>query len=126
MPIVPHHRGSAGALAHLPYEVELGTNLNWVGSRFVINDIANEFNTLSAHSTWDAHVAWRPWIGKHLRLHVMGLVYNLLDRTYSDVAGLRFNFDPTVPPFGDFVGQRRFFPSEERSWEARVAIEIQR
>jgi outer membrane receptor protein involved in Fe transport len=126
MPLVPHHRGTAGGLVTLPAAVELGVNVNWVGARFALNDVANVFSTLSAWSSWDAHVAWRPQLGDHLRLNFIGILYNLFDREYSEVGGIRTFFDATLPPFGDFARERRFFPSPERNWEARVTIEVWR
>jgi iron complex outermembrane receptor protein len=126
MPLLPHHRGSAGGLVFLPCDVELGVNVNWVGERHPLNDVANVFSRLSPWSSWDAHVAWRPEIGKHLRLNFIGILYNLFDRKYSEVGGIRTFFDDTIPPFGDFARERRFFPSPERNWEVRVAIEVWR
>jgi iron complex outermembrane receptor protein len=126
LPLVPHHRGAAGGLVTLPGAVEVGVNVNWVGTRFPLNDVANVFSKLSPWSSWDAYVAWRPEIGKHLRLNFVGILYNLFDRKYSEVGGIRTFFDATIPPFGDFARERRFFPSPERNWEARVTIEVWR
>jgi len=121
VPLVPKHRGTAGARVFGPCNTEAGVNANIVGSRLFINDSANAFDQMDAFQVVDGHVAWRPQIGEHVRLGVEFNVYNMLDKQYEEVGGIRTLFDPvTFLP----MGQKRFFPSPERNYEVRFLVEV--
>jgi iron complex outermembrane receptor protein len=87
IPLVPRHRGTAGGILFLPFAVELGTNVNVVGDRVLVNDLQNEFADLDGYTTVDAHAAWRPRVGEHLELALLARVLNLFDHQYTEFAG---------------------------------------
>jgi outer membrane receptor protein involved in Fe transport len=123
IPLVPKHRGTAGARVFGPFYTEAGVNANIVGSRVFINDSANTFDQMDAFQVVDGHLAWRPQIGEHVRLGFEFNVYNMLDKQYEEVGGIRTVFDPvTFLP----MGQKRFFPSPERNYEVRFLVEVRR
>ena len=116
LPITPLHRGNAGILFRLPYEVELGAEARVVGSRYRANDLRNEFEKLPAFAVYDLGAAWRPLIGEHLELGFQFWVRNLFDRKYTEVGGER-TFQRGA--FG-------FYPSPTRSFEGSLAITVRR
>jgi len=128
MPMVPRHRGTAGFRVFLPCDLEAGLNGNFVGERFLVNDVANRFAEQASFAVYDAHLAWRPKLGEHVRFGVEGNVYNLFDREYSEVAGIRTTCAAFAPDFtcAAFARERRFNPSPGRNWEVRAMVEITR
>jgi hypothetical protein len=78
---------------------------------FVVNGVANDFPTLCRRQRGRLHLAALDREAPAANL--MSLVYNLLDRKYSDVA-VRFNFDPvTFGPSASASSQRG---SGRRAW----------
>lgn len=121
LPMIPKHRGTAGVRFFGPCDTEAGMNANFVGSRPFLNDLGNDFERLHAFQVVDAHLAWRPRIGEHVRLGIEANVYNVLDTQYEEVGALGVRFDPvTFAPFR----QMRFFPSPERNFDVRVMVEL--
>lgn len=112
IPLTPRHRGSVGVRVELPWALEAGLNGNLVGSRFVANDLRNEFFREGKYATWDAHAAFRPSLGAHVELAFLFRVRNLLDRKYTEVAG-EGTFSRGV--FG-------FNPAADRTYEAGVSV----
>ncbi len=123
IPMVPRHRGTAGARFFGPCDTEAGMNANFVGERPFLNDVGNRFEPLDPFQVVDAHLAWRPQIGEHLRLGVEFNVYNILDTEYEEVGALASVFD--FDTFG-FVQAERFYPSPNRNYDFRIMVEIRR
>ncbi len=123
LPMIPRHRGTAGVRFFGPCETEAGMNANFVGSRPFLNDLGNDFSRLDDFQVVDAHVAWRPRIGEHVRLGFEANIYNVLDTQYEEIGALGVRFDPmTFLPFR----QQRFYPSPERNFDFRVTVELRR
>jgi iron complex outermembrane recepter protein len=115
LPITPRHRGTLGARLMLPLGFELGANANYVGSRYVANDLQNEIAKLSRFASYDARIAWRHELTPWLALELEGMGYNLTDRKYEEFAG-RSAFAPVVG----------FFPSPGRHYLAGARITVTR
>lgn len=113
LPITPRYRGALGARVMLPLGFEVGANANYVGSRYVANDLGNEIDKLSRFATYDARIAWRRELSAWLALELEAVGYNLTDRAYVEFAG-RSAFAPVVG----------FFPSPGRHYlvGARVTV----
>ena len=90
--------------ATLPYWIELGFNGNFTGSRYGANDLLNEFSKLSSFAVYDARVAFRPTIGKHVQLDLVFRANNLFNNKYEEFGGERtfvrgeFGFYPSPRP----------------------------
>ncbi len=116
LPITPLHRGNVGVRFKLPYSISVATDTRVIGSRYLANDLRNEFKKLPAFAVVDAGVGWRPMIGENLELGFQFWVRNLLDHKYEEVGGER-----------TFArGEFGFFPSPGRSFEGSVAITLRR
>ena len=116
LPITPEHRGNFGVNLMLPYWMELGFNGNITGSRYKANDLLNEFSKLSSFAVFDLRAAFRPKIGKHVRLDVVFRVNNLLDNEYEEFGGER-----------TFVrNQFGFYPSPTRNYMGTIAVTVTR
>jgi iron complex outermembrane receptor protein len=113
LPLTPRHRGTAGFWLDLPHDIELGMNANYVGRRWAVNDLCNDFRKLSSYATYDTRVAWRPRVGEALDLELGLMVRNLFDRQYSAFAGER-TFS-RGEPFG-------FNPSPGRTWQVSLVL----
>jgi iron complex outermembrane receptor protein len=115
LPMTPRHRGTFGFAAQLPFWTELRANGNFVGSRYLANDVANEQEKLPFFMTWDLTLALAPpvrdWLTLDLRLNVR----NVFDREYSEFGGER----TFVVPGRDNVA---FDPSPERTMEVIVGF----
>jgi iron complex outermembrane receptor protein len=116
LPITPLHRGNAGARVKLPFQVELAAQTRVIGSRYVANDLRNEFQKLSAFAVYDAGVSWRPLIGARVELAIQFWARNLFDRKYTEVAGER-TFSR---------GEIGYYPSPTRSFEGSVGVTLRR
>jgi iron complex outermembrane receptor protein len=116
LPITPEHRGNFGVIATLPYWVELGLNGNYVGSRYLANDLLNEFSKMSSFAVYDTRVAFRPKIGKHIQLDLEFLVRNLFNNKHAEFGGER-----------TFVREAfGFFPSPTRNYMGTLAVTVTR
>ncbi|MBW2578386.1 MAG: TonB-dependent receptor [Deltaproteobacteria bacterium] len=116
LPITPEHRGNFGVNLTLPYWIELGFNGNITGSRYMANDLLNEFSKLSSFAVFDTRAAFRPKIGKHVRLDVIFRVNNLLDNKYEEFGGER-----------TFVrNEFGFYPSPTRNYMGTIAVTVTR
>lgn len=116
LPITPEHRGNFGVNATLPYWVELGFNGNFTGSRYLANDLLNEFSKLSSFAVYDTRAAFRPKIGKHVQLELEFRVNNLFNDKHAEFGGERtFVRDA----FG-------FFPSPSRNYMGTLAVTVTR
>ena len=115
LPITPRHRGSVGARLLLPWGFEAGVNANYVGSRYVANDLANEVEKLPRFASYDARVAWRREIWSWLTFEIEGVGVNLTDREYNEFGG-RSAFAPVVG----------FFPSPGRHYVVGARVTVTR
>jgi outer membrane receptor protein involved in Fe transport len=115
LPITPHHRGTAGAIVTLPFGFELGANANYVGSRFVANDVRNALDKLPRYASYDVRVGWRRDLGEHLSLLLDATAYNVTGREYAEFGGLSL-FSPRVA----------FYPSPERHYLVGARVELRR
>ena len=112
VPLEPRNRGTVGGILFLPLAIELGTNVNVVGERVLVNDLQNEYGHLDGYTSVDVHAAWRPRLGEQLELAFLVRVLNLFDHQYSEFAGEQ-TFTRGV------VGVN---PAPDRNYEAGVAV----
>jgi outer membrane receptor protein involved in Fe transport len=115
MPITPRYRGTAGARVHLPYGFEAGVNANYVGSRFVANDVTNSLEKLPRWASYDARVGWRHTFWEQLTLGFDVTAYNVTGRRYTEFGG-RSVFSPRVG----------FYPAPGRHYMVGMQIELKR
>jgi iron complex outermembrane receptor protein len=115
MPLVPRHRGTAGARVLLPCGFEAGVNANYVGSRYVANDLRNGLEKLPKFASYDARIAWKREIADWLVLELELTGHNLTDRRYNEFGG-RSAFAPVVG----------FFPSPDRHYVAGARVTVMR
>jgi iron complex outermembrane receptor protein len=113
LPVTPRHRGTLGFWLHLPHSIDVGLNANYVGSRYAVNDLENQFSKLSKYATYDARIAWRPKVSEQLDLELGLMLRNLFDREYSAFGGER-TF-ARGEPYG-------FNPSPGRTWQVSVGL----
>lgn len=114
LPITPHHRGRLGFRLELPWWLELGMDVNIVGSRWLANDLRNEWEKLPKFATWDLRAAFHPKLREWLELDASVEVRNLFERDYTGFGGER-TFSRGA--FG-------FNPSPRRNYTARLAIRV--
>jgi iron complex outermembrane receptor protein len=115
MPLVPRHRGTAGVRVFLPCGFEAGVNANYVGSRYVANDLVNGLEKLPKFATYDARIAWKHEITEWIVLELDVTGHNLTDRAYNEFGG-RSAFAPVVG----------FFPSPDRHYVAGARVTVTR
>jgi len=120
VPITPRHRGLVGFLLDLPWAVELGMDMQFVGERHVTNDFGQDFERLDDYHRLDAHFAWRPRVGEHLEVTLFVDGRNLLRRKYAEVGG-RPTFVQIAPPAAVAPA---FFPAPEREWTAGLSVTV--
>jgi outer membrane receptor protein involved in Fe transport len=113
LPVTPKHRGTLGFWLHLPHSIDVGLNANYVGSRYAVNDLENQFSKLSKYAVYDGRIAWRPQVSEQLDVELGLMVRNLFDREYSAFGGER-TF-ARGEPYG-------FNPSPGRTWQVSVAL----
>ena len=112
MPITPKHRGTAGLLTELPYDLEFGVNANIVGERILSNDFNRELSKLDGYMTIDFLMAWRPTFGAHLEGALTFMLRNLAAEEFDDF-GARSEWDPDWNP----ATTAYFYPAAKRTWE---------
>jgi outer membrane receptor protein involved in Fe transport len=113
MPITPEHRGNVGFTVFLPWGFEIGGNANYVGSRFVANDVVELVDKLPRFATYDARIGWRYALPHGFTVRAEASAYNLTNREYNE-----FGAVSTFPPFP--LG---FFPSPGRNYLASLWLE---
>jgi len=116
LPITPRHRGSFGVIATLPYWIELGFNGNVTGSRYLANDLLNEYPKLPRFTVYDMLAAFRPQIGDHVQLDFEFRANNVFDNKYSEFGGER-TFSRGA--FG-------YYPSPTRNYYGTFAVTVTR
>ena len=104
--------GYIGATIDLGQGFAMWSQVRFVGSRFLANDLANGFDKLSGYAIWDAKLSYSfpTRFGKGSAFFALN---NILDREYEEFAGIG-GF-----PFGSRIG---FFPSPERNWLGGLKI----
>lgn len=115
IPITPRHRGTAGFRLFLPYGFEAGLNANYVGARFLANDLREENEKLGKFASYDARIAWKGEITEWLEVGADLTAHNLTNRRYTENGG--------VSSFSSAVG---FFPSPDRHYVAGVRMTLKR
>jgi len=116
LPITPRHRGAFGVIATLPYWFELGFNGNITGSRYLANDLLNEYPKLPRFAVYDLLAAFRPKIGDHVQLDFEFRVNNVFDNKYSEFGGER-----------TFArGNFGYYPSPTRNYYGTFAVTVAR
>jgi iron complex outermembrane receptor protein len=120
VPITPLHRGTAGVRLHLPLWVTVGVNANYVGSRYVANDLTNELRKLPRYATYDLHFEFAPPLFEHVEVALTFDYYNMAGRKYSEFAGRSSFVVPGVPAF---VG---YFPAPTRGFVGGIRVSFRR
>jgi iron complex outermembrane receptor protein len=113
VPITPRHRANLGLLSRLPWGLEAGLDVLFVGRRWGVNDFGHDFDMLDPFRRWDLHVGWRPRLGEHVELGLTFDVQNLMNRRYEEWGGRR-----------TFVAEEAFFPSPERLYVGGLSITV--
>jgi len=121
MPITPRHRGTAGLLASLPYDLEFGVNANIVGERILSNDFDRELPKLDGFATIDFLMAWRPKFGEHLEGALTLALRNVAAEEY-DGFGARLDVYP--PPTFEWTPTAFFYPAAKRTWEVGFMLTL--
>ncbi len=110
-PLVPRHRLGVGLNFHPAQSLTLGLAGTYVGSRFLLNDEANEFSRLDGYFVLNGRIAytWRRWTAFLTIRNMTGAEYNTYGVLANDsgtpaaflapapgttvMAGLKFRFD---------------------------------
>ena len=116
MPLTPLHRGTVGATAWLPCDIEINANLNLVGSRKLANDFAGDLPGLPPYQVLDLLFAWRPKITEHLMGELTVGVYNATNEIYD-------GFAASLTPFLG-VPTRFVNPATERTWQVGLGFTV--
>jgi iron complex outermembrane receptor protein len=119
LPITPRNRGNLGlraTLPGLPEWVELQAVGNFVGSRYAINDLRNEFPKLPRYATLDLVLNLRPVIAGFVALDLTFAVRNVTNERYAEFGGER-TFSR---------GEFGFNPSPTRSYEGVLRVTVTR
>lgn len=102
MPLVPKYSANLSGTASLTDELKLSLNANYVGSRFIENDLSNAQEKLPSRTTVDAKLSYSV---KSITAFVG--VNNLFNKEYSDYAAM------------DSTGTvKKFYPAPERWYYA--------
>ena len=109
------HLGTAGVRLLLPLGFEASVNGNFVGSRFVANDLMNGNQKLPRFASYDARLAWKHAFSDWLTVEADVTAHNLTNRRYTEFAG--------VSSFTGIVG---FFPSPDRHYVAGLRVVLER
>jgi iron complex outermembrane receptor protein len=122
VPITPRYRGTLGARAQLGFGFEAGVNANYVGARYLANDLRNDQEKLPKFASYDARLGWRYPIGEHLEILLEGSVLNFTNRRYTEFGGRSTftNPDPMVVP------RLGYFPSPDRHYVAGIQLVVRR
>lgn len=102
MPLVPKYSANLSGTASLTDELKLSLNANYVGSRFIENDLSNSQEKLPSRTTVDAKLSYGI-----KNITVFAGVNNLFNKEYSDYASM--NAAGTV---------KKFYPAPERWYYA--------
>jgi iron complex outermembrane receptor protein len=100
IPLVPQHKGSVGLKFRLPRNITLNVMSTYVGRQYALNDQANSYSRLNGYAVVDTNLSWRC-----KDLTVVFCINNLLDKQYSEYAGVRVS-----------DGARFYYPSPERNF----------
>lgn len=113
VPFVPRHQGKLWAdWRPLPDWLLYG-ELNGVSSRIARADYTNAFPGLPGYVLANVNLSYR-WRKAELGLRVV----NLLDKQYSDDAGLGFN------PARGFALETGYYPAPGRVWSLNLRVEL--
>ncbi|TAM37872.1 TonB-dependent receptor [bacterium] len=104
IPLVPQHKGSIGLRFLLPNNITLNVIDTYVGKKYALNDQANAYSQLNGYLVVDTNLSWR-----HKDLTVTFAINNLLDKQYSEYAGVQLS-----------DGARFYYPSPERNFTLKA------
>ncbi|MBF0489141.1 MAG: TonB-dependent receptor [Candidatus Omnitrophica bacterium] len=110
IPMVPRHKASLGLRFLLPGDFTFNGIGNYVGQRSLLNDQANHYSRLNGYLTVDMNLSWT-----HKDWTITFGVNNVLDKQYSEVAGVLLNPSGSHP-----IGERFYYPSPERNYNLKV------
>jgi iron complex outermembrane receptor protein len=102
IPGVPRHKGAVGMDLSIWKRLQLSSRANFIGSRYLISDFANQVDKLDGYYTVDANLSY---LWKGLKAFIG--VNNLFNRKYAEYAvtnatGTAQSFYPS--PEGNFFG----------------------
>jgi len=104
VPMVPRDKASLGLMFLLPKNITFNILGNYVGSRYFINDQANNFSRLSGYITADANISYV------LRdFSITAAVNNMFDRMYSEYAVCNST-----------TGAKNYYPSPGRNFSLKA------
>jgi iron complex outermembrane receptor protein len=113
LPITPRHRGNAGVRVFLPYGFEAGVDANYVGSRYLANDVTNELEKLPKWASYDVRLGWRLDFTERASLSIDATAYNVTNRRYTEFGGASV-FSPRVG----------YYPSPDRHYLLGSRVEL--
>ncbi|MEI7997937.1 MAG: TonB-dependent receptor [Candidatus Omnitrophota bacterium] len=116
IPLVPQHSANVGLRFKLPKNITFNTIGNYVGKRYFLNDQANNYSQLNDYFTVDTNISWA-----YKDLTVTFGVNNLLDKHYSQYAGVRLT---DSFPVGYYVGDKFYYPSPGRNFDLKVGYKF--
>ena len=113
MPITPRYRGTAGVRARLGFGFEAGVNANYVGARYLANDLQNALEKLPQFASYDARLGWRHPIGEHIEILLEASALNFTNRRYTE--------------FGVYTPAKTvYYPSPDRHYVAGIQLVVKR
>jgi outer membrane receptor protein involved in Fe transport len=104
IPLVPQHKGSIGFRLFFTKNITLNVIGTYVGEKYALNDQANAYSQLNGYMTMDTNLSWR-----YKDLTVAFAVNNLLDKQYSEYAGVQVS-----------DGEKFYYPSPERNFSLKI------
>jgi iron complex outermembrane receptor protein len=108
VPMVPRNKASLGFTFFLPKNITLNILGNSVGSRYFINDEANNFSRLGSYITADANISYARG-----DFSITGAVNNMFDRMYSEYAVCNST-----------TGAKNYYPSPVRNFSLKAGYKF--
>ncbi|MDP3143604.1 MAG: TonB-dependent receptor [Candidatus Omnitrophota bacterium] len=116
IPLVPRHKVSIGLKFILPRDLAFNIAGNYVGKRYFLNDQANTYSRLNGYAVLDTNLIWN-----HKNLTVSFGVNNLLNRKYSEYAGvvIQETWESSTGIYWP-AGSKFYYPSPERNFNLKA------
>ncbi len=104
IPMVPRNKGTLALRFLLPKDLTMNVQANYVGSRYFINDEANNLSRLNDYLVFDMNLSY-----KYRDITAVFSLNNIFDKEYSEVGA-----------YSPFAAQKGYYPSPGRSFNFKV------
>ena len=104
IPAVPRNKGTIALRFLLPKDLTMNVQANYLGSRYFINDEANNLSRLNDYLIFDMNLSY-----KYRDITAIFALNNIFDKEYSEVGA-----------YSPFAAQKGYYPSPGRSFNFKV------